>query len=334
MIYVTHFMRRPRPNVFSIDRVFDDIRWGLPADVSAAVWTCANFSTGLLPRLKDIWSARSQQRDVNHVTGDVHYLTYLLDRDRTVLTIHDLVLLGRLSGVRRWLVWFLWYWLPVWRSRVVVTISEATRRALLDSVRCDPAKVRVIHNPVSEEFRPVPRPFDTASPRILQIGTRPNKNVERVAEALAGIPCRLAVVGPLSDEQAATLRRHGIDWESHVGLSREGLVAQYTEADMLVFVSTYEGFGLPIVEAQAVGRPVVTSDLSSMPEVAGNAACLVDPVDIASIRAGVLRVIGDESYRTQLIEAGFRNAERFRAGAVAEEYAALYREIAGESSCP
>ena len=328
MIRITHFMRRPRSNVFSIERLYEDVRSAMTQDCRVTVWTCRHPSSGLWPRLKDAWAARRAQGDVNHVTGDTHYLTFLLDRKRTVLTVHDLVLLRRLKGARRFLIWLLWYWLPVRRSRAVVTISGTTRSALLGSVRCDPAKIRVIHNPVSDEFGPAPRPFDAVRPRILQMGTKPNKNIERVAEALEGISCRLAIVGQLSDAQTAALRRHGIDWESHVGLSREALVQQYVEADMLVFASTYEGFGLPIVEAQAVGRPVVTSALSSMPEVAGDAACFVDPFDAASIRAGVLRVIENESYRTQLVESGFRNVERFRTSAVAEQYAALYREVA------
>lgn len=327
-IKITHFMRRPRPNVFSIERLYEDVRGAMPDDSHVSVWICRNPSTGLWPRLKDMWAARKAQDDVNHVTGDVHYLTFLLDPKRTVLTVHDLVLLGRLKGMRRWIVWLVWYWLPVHRSRAVVTISGTTRAALFEAVRCDPEKVRVIYNPVSEEFRPAPRRFNSARPRILQMGTAWNKNVERVAEALKGIPCRLAIIGPLSDAQTEALRRNGIEYENHVGISRQALVAQYAEADMLLFASTYEGFGLPIVEAQAVGRPVVTSNILSMPEVAAEGACLVDPFDAASIRAGVLRVIEDKDYRSDLVEAGLRNVERFRVASVAESYAALYREVA------
>lgn len=331
MIRVIHFMRRPRPNAFSMERLYDDVRLAMPEDCRIAVWTCRHFSTGLWPRLKDMWAARKGRGDVNHITGDVHYLTFMLDPKRTVLTVHDLVLLGRLRGIRRWIVWLLWYWLPVKRSRAIVTISEATRSALLGSVRCAPGKIRVIHNNVSDEFQRSPRPFNSAYPRILQIGTKSNKNLERVAKALSGIPCRLVVVGPLSDGQSAVLHQCAIDYENHVGLSREALVAQYASADMLLFASTYEGFGLPIVEAQAVGRPVVTSNILSMPEVAGEGACLVDPLDVESIRTGVLRIIQDEECRSQLIETGFLNVERFRTAAVAQKYAALYREIAGSS---
>lgn len=330
-MHIVHFMRRPRENVFSIERLHEDVRGAMPDDCRVTVWTCGNFSSGFWPRLQDMWRARRHQGDVNHVTGDVHYLTLLLDPKRTVLTVHDLVMLGRLRGLARLVFWFLWYWLPVRRSRAVVAISESTRAALLASVRCDPAKVRVIHNNVSGEFRPAPHAFNAVCPRILQVGTAWNKNLGRVAEALAGLACRLVIIGPLSDEQVALLRQCDIDYENHVGLSRAALVAQYEAADMLLFVSTYEGFGLPIIEAQAVGRPVVTSNILSMPEVAGGAARMVDPFDVAGIRAGVQRIIDDPGYRDGLVARGFENARRFSAAHVAEQYAALYREVAARA---
>jgi glycosyltransferase involved in cell wall biosynthesis len=96
---------------------------------------------------------------------------------------------------------------------------------------------------------------------------------------------------------------------------------------MVVFVSTYEGFGLPIVEANATGRPVITSNICSMPEIAGSAACLVDPSDCSSIRQGILRVMNDDGYRAGLVAMGFDNVKRFRASLIAAQYAELYHDI-------
>ncbi len=329
ILRVTHYMRRVPLPAFSIERLSEDIRGAFPRDVHVTVWTCRHYSKGLWPRFQDMWSARAAEGDINHVTGDVHYLTLLLDHKRTILTIHDLVSLGRLRGLKRWIFWLVWYWLSVRCSRAVVVISESTRRQLLESVRCAPEKVRVIHNCVSDEFVATPHVFNSGCPRILFVGTTPNKNLERVAEALAGIRCRLIVVGPLAPTQRDTLARCSIDYDNLVSLSRNEMLAQYIAADILLFASTYEGFGLPIVEANAVGRPVVTSNVSSMPEVAGDAACLVDPFDVASIRAGVRKIIDEESYRAGLIAAGLVNATRFTAAAVAAKYASLYREVAG-----
>ena len=327
-LHITHYLRQSRAGVYSIERLYEDVCAALPADCDTRIWTCRHPSTGLWPRLRDAWAARKAQGAVNHVTGDTHYLAIFLDRRRTMLTIPDLVSLDRLRGIKRWLLWLLWYWLPVRRSQLVVTISEATRSALLDSVRCDPAKVVVIHNPVSEELQHAPATFNATHPRILHIGTNPNKNLERVAQALAGIDCNLVVIGRLSPEQAAVLAHHGITYENHFKLLRTELLDQYVRCDLLLFASTYEGFGLPIIEAQAVGRPVVTSDLCSMPEAAGGAACLVDPYDVPAIRQGVLRMIGDAAYRDDLVAHGLINVERFRATKVAARYAQLYRALA------
>jgi Glycosyltransferase len=92
---------------------------------------------------------------------------------------------------------------------------------------------------------------------------------------------------------------------------------------------------MPIIEAQTVGRPVVTSNCSSMPEVAGvGGACLVDPFDVASIRAGVLRVIKDPDYREALVKRGFENVCRFRPQAIARAYCALYRAFLQPADTP
>lgn len=327
---IVHFMRDPRPNAFSIERLYEDVRNALPAELEAGEWVCQNPSTGFLPRLRDAWAARKSQADVNHVTGDTSYLTYFLDRWRTVLTVHDLESVERESGIKRLVLWFFWFWLPVRRSRIVVTVSEATRQALLKSVRCSPDKVVVVHNPVSSEFKPEPKEFNNAYPRILQIGTKANKNIPRVAEALAGIQCRLVIIGALSSELIDALTTHEIDFENHVGLSRDALLAQYLRSDMLMFASTSEGFGLPIVEAHALGRPVLTSNRPPMTEVAEDAACFVDPFDVGSIRRGVLQIMENPDYRDYLLKAGSKNAMRFKLSTIADKYAAIYQRIASQ----
>jgi glycosyltransferase involved in cell wall biosynthesis len=163
---------------------------------------------------------------------------------------------------------------------------------------------------------------------FLQVGTgEHNKNICRVAEALRGISCELEIIGRVSERQRQVLERNSISYRSYSNLSDAEVIERYRQCDAVLAASTYEGFGMPIIEANAVGRPVVTSNVCAMPEVAGGAACLVDPFDCASIREGVLRILEDPGYRAGLVKEGFENVKRFHPVRIASEYAALYQEV-------
>lgn len=326
---VTFFQRRPQGANFSIERLFADLRRSLPEDIEAEVAVSRFASRGIMRRVYNVIEAAFCQGDVNHIVGDVHFLAFLLRKKRTLLTIHDLVVVHRLKGWRRSLFLFLWYWLPIKRAAVVSVISEATKEDLLQHLEIDPERVRVVHDCVSDDFAPALKEFNVAKPVVLQIGTKDNKNLKRVTQAIQASSCHLRIIGPLSAEQEAVLGRCGVEYSSAANISDEKVVEEYRRCDVLVFASTYEGFGLPILEAQATGRPVVTSNILSMPEVAGDSACLVDPFDVSSIRGGILKVINDSAYREGLIQRGFKNVERFRTKRIAQQYLDIYREIVG-----
>jgi glycosyltransferase involved in cell wall biosynthesis len=264
---------------------------------------------------------------VNHVTGDIHFLALGLRGERTILTIHDCHTLERLRGVRRWLFKRLWFDLPIRRAAMVTVISHETKRQLIGHLGALPEKIEVIPDAVSPIFRPSPKPFAADCPQILHIGTMPNKNLPRLIQALKGLNCRLKVVGILEDSLRGELDRSGVAYDCESNLGEADMYRVYCEADLLCYASTYEGFGMPIIEAQWVERPVVTSNCSSMPEVAGQGACLVDPFDVDSIREGLLKVISDAAYRASLIEHGRKNRERFSLSEVARRYFALYQRL-------
>ena len=326
-IRVTYFQRRPQTAYFSVERLFEGVRKALTGAVQARVAISRYPSRGPLRLLYNMIEAVFRQGDVNHITGDVHYLALLLRKRRTILTILDLVTVHRLGGLRKHVFLFFWYWLPIKRSAMITVISAATLMDLLRHVRIAPDKIRIIHCCISPGFHQDLRPFNAANPVILQIGTGPNKNLERVTEALAGLPCRLRIIGRISAQQEAHLINFGVTFTSVADVTDQQMIEEYRECDLLLFASTYEGFGLPIVEAQATGRPVVTSDLLSMPEVAGGAACLVDPFVVAGIRAGIMKIIADPDYRENMVTNGLVNVERFKAEVIAQQYTALYEEM-------
>jgi len=163
--------------------------------------------------------------------------------------------------------------------------------------------------------------------RVLQVGTGRNKNLERVAAAASGLPLRLRIIGPVSDRQRSFLLSLDLDWTSAQNLSGEEMVREYRDSDILLFASTYEGFGLPIVEAQAIGLPVITTNMAPMTEVAGDAALFVDPFDETEIRAALEQILRSPDLIRRLSDQGRRNAERFDAKIVADRYADIYTRI-------
>ena len=325
---VTFFHRKPgNPGEFSIEFIFEDVRNRLAEEINATVSAAPFVSEGLIRRLGIMVHARLHQGPINHVTGDINFVATVLSHRNTVLTIHDCGTFDRSRGWRHHVLRIFWLLLPLRSAAIVTTVSHASKEEIMKYARCPSDKIRVIPDAVSEKYKYRPKQFDKVCPRILQVGTRPEKNIPRLAEALRGLPCKLAIVGALSAETADALAANAIDFEHLENLPLDTLVAQYDRADLVSFVSTYEGFGMPIVEANAVGRPVICGNTTSMPEVAADAACLVDPYDVGAIRAGIERIISDDRYREDLVMRGRDNAKRFDPDDIARQYLEIYREI-------
>lgn len=323
---VIHLFRKP-VSFFSIERVFAQLKPELEKEVVIENWEAPRAGVAPQNLFRNIRSARSAKADVYHITGDVHYLTLGLPRSRTILTIHDCVFLYKYTGYKRRLLKWLFLDMPVRTCALVTTISEATRQDILKNTGCSPEKVVVIPDPVNECIYYKPRPFNSDEPVLLFVGTTPNKNLARVIPALEGIPCRLEIVGDLPRDMENLLQNSRIRYHVQGRLTDQEIADMYAGADIVLFPSTFEGFGLPVVEAQKAGRPVITSKILPMSEVAGDAACLVDPFSVASIREGVLRVIQDAQFRADIVNKGFQNIKRFDAGHISALYVSYYRQV-------
>lgn len=317
---------RCRGDFFSIEQLFVDVRECFPGGIQALEVVLPRAGAKLRSLVGNLFFVRKLRADVIHVTGDVHYVVLAVRSAKVVLTIHDLRMVDESQGLRRILLLLGWVWLPALAADRITVISTSTRDRLLELMPLAGRKCVVIPDPVSRRFQPVAR-GERDLPALLHVGTTKNKNLERVIDALSGMRVQLWVLGHLSPQQRTILEASDLVWENVSGLSAEAVYQLYGRCDVVLFPSLYEGFGLPIVEGQSVGRPVITSDRLPMREVAGGAAVLVDPEQVSSIREGVARLLADAELQRQLVAAGFENVKRFSAESVAAAYADLYREI-------
>jgi glycosyltransferase involved in cell wall biosynthesis len=269
----------------------------------------------------------------------------------TIVTVHDmsLRLYPRCHPVRRLLLNRPLMRVAIRNAAAIVTVSQSARRDLLKLHGVSPDRVSVVHEAASPAFRPIKdrallahtRTRYSLPPRfMLYVGTiEPRKNLLRLMTAFAaarkaGIPQQLVCVGPYgwaSRDLSGHIEQLGIrDVVRFTGyLPFEDLPAIYNLADFFAFPSLYEGFGLPVVEAMASGLPVMTSNTSSLGEIAGDAAETIDPMDAGAMTDAIRRLAMDADLRRDRSERGLRRARDFSWTQTAREMLAVYHRAAG-----
>ena len=219
-------------------------------------------------------------------------------------------------------------------ARRVIAVSQATQDDLVQHYGIEPDKITVVYSGWDERMQPVEDEgtiegvkarYHIRGEYVLYVGTlQPRKNLGRLLEAVAllrkearrGEAPSLIIAGRkgwLYDPVFQQVERLGLEGEVVFPgyVPQEDLPALLSGARLFVFPSLYEGFGLPVLEAMACGTPVVCSNVSSLPEVAGDAALLVDPLDVEGMAEAMNRLLQDEGLRAELVERGYRQVRRF-----------------------
>ena len=266
-----------------------------------------------------------------------------------VVTIHDISFEQHPEWFSARLRWFLK--MSVRRSaraaRAVITVSEWCRAEIARAYKIAPERVHVTHEAAGAQYRPltdaralkaVREKFNTGELFILAVGNlQPRKNHVRLLQAFARakeagkLPHKLVLVGQAwwQAEEIANAARALGDAVVLTGYVPDAdLPLLYNAADAFCYPSLYEGFGLPVLEAMACGVPVITSNVTALPEVAGDAACLVNPYDVPMLTDAIMRVTRDESYRQGLRARGVARANLFSWARMAEETLAVYARAA------
>lgn len=322
------YVERKFNEFFSIEKVFGQIARGVSKQKYETSFQQVNYLSGLFGIIKNLATFKPKTADIYHVTGHVNYIVLLLPGNRTVLTIHDTGILLVRTGIRRYVLKKLLFDLPIRRAKFITAVSEKTKNDVVELTGCDSRKIRVIENPLDDRlFVTEKADFNTECPQILQVGTASHKNLTNLIKAIEGLKCKLVIIGKLDDATISLLTQHNIDYRNDAEIDDDALKEAYRVSDLVVFCSTFEGFGLPIIEAQAMKTPVVTSNIEPMSDVAGDGALLVNPHDHLEIRDAIRRMIGDKELRESLVAKGTENVKRFATDVVAEKYAQLYREM-------
>ena len=148
-----------------------------------------------------------------------------------------------------------------------------------------------------------------------------------MVSSLKKINCEIIIIGKISSKIEYLLEANCLKYKSYVSLSQKKVVQHYINSDILLYVSNYEGFGLPILEAQSVGRPVITSNLEPMKFVAGKGALLVNPKNINQISIAIKKVLTNKKTRLLLIKKGHENIKRFNKQEILQKHIKIYKNI-------
>lgn len=264
-----------------------------------------------------------------------------------IVTIHDLAFhfFPSAFSPRDLIILSLLVPLSARRARWVIAVSEHTRQDLIRVYNLPPTKIKVTYEAANASFRPVQDPillsrirasYRIAGPYILGVGNlQPRKNLPRLIAAFArlrreqAIPHQLVLVGQKAWRNhtiTAAIASAGVQEEVILTgyVPDDDLPLLYSGADLFVYPSLYEGFGLPVLEAMACGTPVVTSRTSSLPEVAGDAAWLVDPLDTEELVQAIGELLSDPGKREELRQRGLARSRTFSWLETARQSRALY----------
>ena len=265
---INFFVRKPYVlGNFSVENFYKTLKKNLDLDFDIKVVEMPFFSRGIISRLLNCCYCFFNQGDINHVIGDIHYVAIFLKRDKTILTILDCISLYEENKFKRLFYKYFWFVFPIKTTKHITFISEFSKFDTERLLKLKLPKSLVIGVTASEVFTYCKLPKNK-TPIILQVGTNLNKNIKTLAVSLRDLNIELVIIGKIKISDKDLLNKNKINYiEIDKPLSIQEVYQYYQRADLVTFLSTYEGFGLPILESNIVGRPVIPPILEVFPKL-------------------------------------------------------------------
>lgn len=345
MINVTLFSRPESYKTASMDvysnNLFENIRKSPGLDVH--LFQPKDLHIPLVGKYLTMWLyyptiAKRQNKDINHILDhSISHLIGSLDAKKTIITCHDLMGLEFPASTPFWKRRIFWGNIikNMSKARKVIADSQHTRDDIFRHFSYKSNDVTIVYPGIRTNFGRIEKDkieerFKFRKPAILHVGHNNfYKNFEGLIKAIVLLNKEviLVKVGSVSKRQFRMLKDLKIDFAQFADLSEGELVQIYNAVDLLVYPSFHEGFGLPVLEAMACGCPVVCSNVSSLPEVAGEASVMVAPDDVSGIAKAIEKVLQSQYLKRELIEKGLRQARKFSWERTALETAEVYKKI-------
>jgi len=308
-------------------------------------------------RFKNYWRSYGiindlKQNEIDLYHGLSHELPIGIEKTniKSVVTIHDLI-------IKTWPQTFPWIDRKIYdykfasscrRADKIIAISESTKNDIINFYKVDPNRIKVIYQTCDERFKialsknyiqEILQKHNLPSNYLLYVGSIiERKNLLQLLEAIRQLPKTLSiplvVIGKGSTyykKVVEFIKQHRMETQVFFpkNVDTESLTAIYQGAEMLCYPSLYEGFGIPIIESLFSKTPVVTSNLSSLPEAAGPGAYYADPNRAADISEGIQKILTDSNYAQQLKTEGYAHVQQFNAKTLAKEMMDTYLEVLG-----
>lgn len=328
-IKIILIFRKKRHNCTSIEIVFDNIHNSLNKDFQLVRYEL----TGNI--FKDIKNLLEMKGDVYHITGDVNYIAILLFWKNIILTVHDFGHINSLKYIKKLIYKFIWFDLPIRIANKITFVSEKT---LKDCVAYygTRKKYNVINNAFSNALISTDNKIeDSGRCTILQVGTKSYKNHKKVIDILSLVKdkdsFRLIIIGTLDDDDKDKLKRHSINFKNFVDLDFEDVVEIYKKSDIVTVLSSGEGFGMPVIEANASANALIISNIEPLISIANGSALIADTNKVLYISKQIEELINNHDLRNEFKAKGIANAENYRPEFIAGKYKKVYLELYEEN---